>query len=95
MTYLVFASVVLLVLALIEYRRERNQTLIERNDLLAKYTDSHAKFVNEQKANIGITTRLLIAKGTLNDIANQNHGDRAFEIWARKRATDTVALVEG
>lgn len=95
MNHLVFATVILLVIALIEYHRERNHNIAERNDLLTKYTDSHAKFVNEQKANIGITTRLLIAKGTLNDIANQNHGDRTFEIWARKRATDTVALVEG
>jgi hypothetical protein len=30
---------------------------------------------------------------TLKDIASQNHGDPWFEIWAKKRAQDTITLV--
>lgn len=41
-----------------------------------------------------VNKHLSVATVTLQDIANQNHGQQTFEIWARKRATDAVAFIE-
>lgn len=37
---------------------------------------------------------LATAEGVLKDLRDQNHGDPTYEVWARKRAADTLQYLE-
>lgn len=87
MTALLVAALLLAIVCLVMTRIEYDK-LVQANHSLGVENDNLAEELDAEHHNG------MILRNALHDIANQNQGQRTFDIWARQRASETLKLVD-